>query len=125
MPSDHAICLYDVSKSYRHYESQFDRMLQSLLGSSHSFYTETDVLKHINLKIPRGQAVGLIGVHGSGKSTLLSILCGTCLGCRYRSQKVARVSARKAILSQSGSNSRTVTSAMRSGDAINTNILGR
>jgi ABC-2 type transport system ATP-binding protein len=33
------------------------------------------VLRDINLDVPPGQAVGLVGVNGSGKSTLLKILC--------------------------------------------------
>ena len=34
------------------------------------------VLEGINLDIPRGQIVGIIGNNGSGKSTLLSIISG-------------------------------------------------
>jgi len=33
------------------------------------------VLRDVNLDVPPGQAVGLVGVNGSGKSTLLKILC--------------------------------------------------
>jgi ABC-type multidrug transport system fused ATPase/permease subunit len=34
------------------------------------------VLRHLNLKIPRGSRVGFVGVTGSGKSTLLDIVMG-------------------------------------------------
>jgi ATP-binding cassette subfamily B protein len=34
------------------------------------------VLRHVNLRIPRGGRVGFVGVTGSGKSTLLDILMG-------------------------------------------------
>jgi ATP-binding cassette, subfamily B, bacterial PglK len=34
------------------------------------------VLRHINLKIPKGSRVGFVGVTGSGKSTLLDIVMG-------------------------------------------------
>lgn len=39
-------------------------------------YGRKEVLKNINLKIEKGQCVGIIGPNGSGKSTLLSIIVG-------------------------------------------------
>ena len=40
--------------------------------------TATHVLKNLNLTLPRGEMIALLGVSGSGKSTLLNIL-GTLL----------------------------------------------
>ena len=37
---------------------------------------EMHALEHINLEIPNGQFVGIIGHTGSGKSTLLNVLGG-------------------------------------------------
>ncbi len=37
-------------------------------------YTDTDVLKNINLKIPKGKTIALVGQSGSGKSTLADLL---------------------------------------------------
>jgi len=38
--------------------------------------TSSDVLRHLNLTIPKGSRVGFIGATGSGKSTLLDIVMG-------------------------------------------------
>ncbi|ABR74507.1 ABC transporter ATP-binding protein/permease [Actinobacillus succinogenes] len=40
-------------------------------------YGKTTALSHINLQIPQGKTVGLIGPDGVGKSTLLSVIAGT------------------------------------------------
>ncbi|MEP4558966.1 ABC transporter ATP-binding protein [Cobetia amphilecti] len=45
----------------------------------HSHYSQTDddwVLKDINLTIPTGVSVGLVGANGAGKSTLLRLIAG-------------------------------------------------
>lgn len=46
-----------------------------LRGVSFS-YQEKHVLKNINLKINRGQSIGIVGPSGSGKTTLLDLLTG-------------------------------------------------
>jgi nitrate/nitrite transport system ATP-binding protein len=48
-------------------------------GISKSFQTNTgtrDVLRHVSLRIDRGEFVSIVGAMGSGKSTLLSLLSG-------------------------------------------------
>ena len=37
-------------------------------------YNEVDVLKNINLKVPKGSTVAIMGTTGSGKSTLLNLI---------------------------------------------------
>ena len=37
-------------------------------------YDEVDVLKNINLEIPKGKKIALVGVSGSGKSTFIQLL---------------------------------------------------
>lgn len=46
-----------------------------LLGVSHAFEAR-EVLKDINLRVPKGGMIGLLGPSGCGKSTLLRLLAG-------------------------------------------------
>tara|TARA_R110002110_G_scaffold406421_1_gene626284 strand:+ start:85749 stop:86432 length:684 start_codon:yes stop_codon:yes gene_type:complete len=49
---------------------QADAIVKSFLNGD----TETEVLKGVNLSIPKGRMIALEGASGSGKSTLLNIL---------------------------------------------------
>ena len=42
----------------------------------HKQYGELEVLKGIDLNIPKGEVLSVIGSSGSGKSTLLTVLMG-------------------------------------------------
>ena len=63
-----ALLLKDVSKVFKARERRPGKL----------FSTPTEVvgLKSVNLRVGRGEAVGLIGGNGSGKSTLLKIMSG-------------------------------------------------
>lgn len=66
-----------VHKSYLLFDKPSHRLWQMFFRGRRRFYEEYEVLRNINLEIPRGQTVGLVGRNGAGKSTLLSIICGT------------------------------------------------
>lgn len=46
------------------------------LNSLNKNYGKTQVLKDINIKIPRGVIYGFIGENGAGKTTTMNIICG-------------------------------------------------
>ncbi|MEA5502225.1 ABC transporter ATP-binding protein [Halotia wernerae UHCC 0503] len=76
MSEEIAISLKSVSKCYRRYARPVDRLKEILLPSkihAQNFWA----LQDINLDIPKGETLGIIGQNGSGKSTLLQIIAGT------------------------------------------------
>ncbi|BAY42652.1 ABC transporter-related protein [Scytonema sp. HK-05] len=76
MREEIAISLKNVSKCFKRYAHPVDRLKELLLpGKSRAdlFWA----LRDINLEIPKGQTVGIVGRNGSGKSTMLQIIAGT------------------------------------------------
>lgn len=71
------IKLDNVSKSYpkvNHGQSRFAALKAALLNRP---YTHThDIISHINLRIKKGESLGVIGENGAGKSTLLKLISG-------------------------------------------------
>ena len=63
-----ALLLKDVSKVFK--------ARKRYPGKLFSTPTEVVGLKNVNLRVRRGEAVGLIGENGSGKTTLLKIMSG-------------------------------------------------
>jgi len=76
MAEEIAISLKNVSKCYKRYPHPVDRLKEILLpGKSRA--EEFWALRDIDLEIPKGHTLGIIGQNGSGKSTLLQIIVGT------------------------------------------------
>lgn len=76
MSSDIAIRCTGVGKAYQLYARRTDRLKQIAFGSFRRFYQEYWVLRDINLEVPQGECLGIIGHNGAGKTTLLQLLCG-------------------------------------------------
>ena len=94
-----AISLQGVSKAYRVWnspEARFKSIFLNLLGlkgQADKSYRDFFALSGINLEIPRGQSLGIIGLNGSGKSTLLQIIAGTLRPTSGEVQVRGRVAA--------------------------------
>ncbi|BAZ68734.1 MAG: ABC transporter ATP-binding protein [Pelatocladus maniniholoensis HA4357-MV3] len=76
MGEEIAISLKNISKCFKCYIHPVDRLKEIFL-SGKSRASEFWALRDINLEIPKGETVGIIGKNGSGKSTLLQIIAGT------------------------------------------------
>ncbi|HMO34423.1 MAG TPA: ABC transporter ATP-binding protein [Gemmatales bacterium] len=72
-----ALRLHEVSKCYRRFRRQIDRIRQWFSPPGKKFYEEHWALRDIHLTIRRGSTVGILGANGSGKSTLLQLIAGT------------------------------------------------
>src|SRR5437867_2419452 len=71
-----AISIGQVSKCYKRYARPVDRLREALRpgkGRADEFWA----LRDVNLEIPKGQTIGIVGRNGAGKSTLLQIIAGT------------------------------------------------
>lgn len=71
-----SIDLRDLGKAYRSYPSRWAR-LREWVQPQTVRHDLTWVLRGLNLHVPPGQAVGIIGRNGAGKSTLLKMITGT------------------------------------------------
>ncbi|BAY40819.1 ATPase [Nostoc sp. NIES-2111] len=92
MGEEIAISLTNISKCYKRYARPVDRLKEILLpGKNHA--QEFWALQDINLELPKGETLGIIGQNGSGKSTLLQIIAGTLTPTTGKVYVNGRVSA--------------------------------
>ncbi len=92
MSEELAISLRGVSKCFKRYDRPVDR-LKELLIPGKSRAQEFWALRDIDLDVPKGQTLGIVGRNGSGKSTLLQIIAGTLTPTTGMVQVNGRVSA--------------------------------
>src|SRR5574344_120091 len=76
MDNDYAIRVKNVTKIYKLFEKNTDRIKESLGLSRKKLYREHYALRNLSFDVHRGEAVGIIGVNGAGKSTILKIITG-------------------------------------------------
>src|SRR5688572_26008689 len=65
-----------VSKCYRIYRHPSDYLKEILTFGRKQFHDPFWAVKDVDLDVPRGCCLGIIGENGSGKSTLLRIIAG-------------------------------------------------
>lgn len=66
----------DLSKVYHLYDKPSDRIRETFSIRKKKYSKEHYALKNINLRINKGESIGIVGTNGSGKSTLLKLVTG-------------------------------------------------
>ena len=70
------VVVQNVSKVYHLYRRPSDRVLEILPFVRRPLHADFHALRNVNLRVDRGETLGIVGPNGSGKSTLLQVICG-------------------------------------------------
>ncbi len=79
MSDDFAVKFENVGKMYKVFGSKLDNLLDALslpTFGRNGRYREFWALRDIELELPRGERLGIIGRNGAGKTTLLKLVTG-------------------------------------------------
>ncbi len=76
MSKEIAIRVREVTKMYKLYDKNTDRLKEALGISKKKMYHEHFALRGVSFDVMRGETVGIIGTNGAGKSTILKIITG-------------------------------------------------
>ena len=76
MEKDCVVLLENASKKYRLYKQKKDRAKEALHPFGKKFHKDFYAVKDLDLKVKKGEILGIIGRNGSGKSTLLKLIAG-------------------------------------------------
>ena len=90
--SEYAIRVKNVSKLYKLYDRNIDRLRDSL-GFGGKKYKEHYALRDLSFDINKGECIGIIGTNGAGKSTILKIITGVLTPTSGEVEIDGRVSA--------------------------------
>lgn len=93
MSEEYAIRVRDVSKMYKLFDHNRDRVRDALGLTRKKLYKEHYALHHLNFDVKRGETVGLIGTNGAGKSTILKIITGVLTPSEGEVEIDGRISA--------------------------------
>jgi len=77
MSSEYAIEVEGLSKCFSIYKKPYHKLLEVVTKKENKHKKIFWAVRDVDLKIRRGETVGIIGKNGSGKSTLLQMICGT------------------------------------------------
>ena len=87
-----AIEIFNLGKAYKRYPSRWSRLAEWLRPARRR-HELLWVLRGLSLRVPQGQALGIIGRNGAGKSTLLKMVTGTSTPTEGHVQMHGRVAA--------------------------------
>ena len=93
MSEEYAIRVQDVSKMYKLYSKNSDRVRDALGLTRKKLYREHYALHHLSFDVKKGETMGIIGTNGAGKSTILKIITGVLSPTEGQVQIDGRISA--------------------------------